>query len=218
MDDVALLDQWRAGDRKAGNALIERYYADVFRFVFRRTFNEDSAADITHATFEAVVKARDRITFPRAYFFKTARSKLYRHYGIEAEDALPEDARAAAPTQSSFVRLTMEEDLLVRALRSLSIDDQILLELKEHQDLTRKELIVVLGLPQSEFNSLGGRIQRANAKLKRKVEELRSNPDVKASVLERIESWSESVHRKLAGAHPTAHQRLVEHKSDDATE
>ncbi|MFO0633263.1 MAG: sigma-70 family RNA polymerase sigma factor [Nannocystaceae bacterium] len=78
--DLELLEAWRGGDAKAGNALFDRYFDAVFRF-FRNKV-ADHADDLVQQTFLALVQARDRFRGDssfRTYLFTAARSKLFNY-------------------------------------------------------------------------------------------------------------------------------------------
>ena len=64
--DLALLEQWRAGDAKSGKALFERHFSSVYGFFETKCPAE--ADELVESTFFAGVKARDQfrgIELPR---------------------------------------------------------------------------------------------------------------------------------------------------------
>ena len=55
--DIALLERWRAGDRRAGEDLFSRHFAQVLRFFEGKVGGR--AEDLTQQTFLACAKPRD---------------------------------------------------------------------------------------------------------------------------------------------------------------
>ena len=76
-DDAELLEQWRAGDRKAGEALFDRHFDAVARF-FRNKVDR-GIDDLIQRTFLACVESRDRFRGDssfRTYAFAVGRHVL----------------------------------------------------------------------------------------------------------------------------------------------
>lgn len=61
--DEELLAAWRAGERRAGELLFERYYEPVARFFFNKT---DAAAELIQQTFLACVEGAAKFRGPGA--------------------------------------------------------------------------------------------------------------------------------------------------------
>ena len=78
--EIALLERWRAGDKRAGEELFNRHLEHVFRFFDGKVGSR--AEDLTQQTFLACVKSRDQFhaesTF-RTYLFGVAWKEL-RHF------------------------------------------------------------------------------------------------------------------------------------------
>src|SRR5215831_9615033 len=76
--DLVLLEQWRAGDRAAGEALFARHFDEVYRFLASKIGGE--ADDLVQRTFLACVRARHQFrghSSFRTYLFTIARNELY---------------------------------------------------------------------------------------------------------------------------------------------
>ena len=76
MDDLELLNAWRAGDAAAGRGLFQRYFPQLYRFFANKVDDPD---ELVQQTFLAIVKARSqfegRSSF-RTYLFTVARHEL----------------------------------------------------------------------------------------------------------------------------------------------
>ncbi len=195
--DFDLLDAWREGDKRAGNALFERHFDGLFRF-FRYKL-PDKAEDLVQQTLLSCVQAqpgfRKQSSF-RTYLYTIARSKLY--------DALARRARDQAIdfTTSSVVDLgespsrvlarDQEQNLLVQALRRLPVQLQVILELKYFEHMTGPEIAEVLDVPEGTVRS---RLRRAREQLQEAVQALAASPDQVESTMTRLDSWADAVRR-----------------------
>src|SRR5262249_11003925 len=76
-DDLVLLERWRSGDERAGEALCARYFEEIYRFFVHKL--PEHADDLMQQTFLACVKSRDRFQGKssfRTYLFAIARNEL----------------------------------------------------------------------------------------------------------------------------------------------
>jgi RNA polymerase sigma factor (sigma-70 family) len=195
--DFELLDAWRDGDKRAGNALFERHFDGLFRF-FRYKL-PDKAEDLVQQTLLACVQAqpgfRKQSSF-RTYLYTIARSKLY--------DALARRARDQAIdfTTSSVVDLgespsrvlarDQEQNLLVQALRRLPVQLQVILELKYFEHMSGPEIAEVLEIPEGTVRS---RLRRAREQLQDAVKAMAESPEQVESTMTRLDSWADAVRR-----------------------
>ena len=60
MDERALLERWRAGDRRAGNELVQRCYPFVYRFFVNKPRSPADTDELAQSTFVQLVEAIDR--------------------------------------------------------------------------------------------------------------------------------------------------------------
>jgi RNA polymerase sigma-70 factor (ECF subfamily) len=175
--DLELLDAWRSGDRDAGDELLARYFDPVCRF-FRGKIGDD-VEDLIQRTFLDCVESRDRVhdSF-RAYLFATARNRLFDHLRVrhrvpEHVDLSLQSVADLGTSPPSKLARTEAEQLLVRALRELPLDQQIALELAYWEDLSGREIANVLGIAE---NTVRSRMSRARDALRARVEELAASP------------------------------------------
>lgn len=180
-DDHALLESWRSGDARAGAALLQRHAAMVTRF-FQSKLGDD-VDDLVQQTFADVVRARDTVSAQgfRAYVLAVARHRLVDQ--LRKKSSRPE-AFDIASVSIQDLRTSVSERLarderravMFAALRSLSIEFQMVLELTYWEDLSGAEIAVVLGVSPHTVRS---RLSRARAAL-RSV--LRPNEVTNASI------------------------------------
>lgn len=183
-EDLELLSQWRGGDDEAGNALVQRHFASVFRF-FRNKV-EQGASDLTQQTFLALVEGRERLEPSislRAYVLAIARHKLVHHlrdryrakevFDPERDSVLDlHEDPGTSPTRR--IADVERRRLLDQALRSLPLDHQIALEMHYWREMGIAEIATVLDTTPGGIKS---RLFRARKALQQQIERLAMNPE-----------------------------------------
>lgn len=166
--DLSLLDRWCVGDAAAGNALFKRHFASVYRFFEHKTDGE--VDDLVQETFLQCLKSRATFrrqsTF-RTFLFAIARHVLFQHWRKQVTTRAVldfEDVSIAALTTSLGTRLARSADRarLLAVLRTLPLDQQLLLELYYWEDLDRDQLAEVF---EVETATIGSRLFRAREAL-----------------------------------------------------
>ncbi len=191
--DLELLGAWRGGDVRAGNELFRRYFAQLSRFF--RNKADSGIEDLIQTTFLACVEGRERFREAssfRTYLFAIARHQLYAHYRRRPRDI--------DFSQSSIVDLGAspsgplgrreESTALLRALRAIPLEFQIVLELTYWEGLSGPEIAEVLEIPA---NTVRGRLSRARAALRDALEKGVGSADVLRSTLADLDGWAARV-------------------------
>jgi RNA polymerase sigma-70 factor (ECF subfamily) len=199
-EDHELLRRWRAGDEVAGTELVARNVPVLYRF-FRNKVST-SLADLVQKTFVACVEKRDRI--PSDVAFKTyllgiARKELlmfYRGAGYERRLFEGGHVSAAEPGEalSDIMADNEQQRLLLRALRTLPTDLQIVIELFYWEDLPIAEVAQVVEIPQGTVKT---RLHRARGLLRDRIAELGSNADLRRSTIDNLDRWAHSLRRAM---------------------
>lgn len=199
--DGALVEAWKAGDARAGEALFERYYSAITRFFFNKT-DAASAQDLVQRTFMACIEGLPRLSSGdnfRGYLFGAAYRLLCKHYERMARergrfDALMEsvaDLAVVSPTQAFAAR--EEQRLLLRALRTIPLEHQVLLELMYWEKVPVADLAAALQIP---VNTAKTRLRRARQLLEQAMAQLADSPELRRSTLDNIERWAEELGRR----------------------
>ncbi len=148
--DLILLERWRAGDKRAGEDLFARHFADIYRFFEHKVGAETD--ELTQKTFLACVRARDQFRGQssfRTYLFTLARHELYAHLrGLPRRQQVDFGVTSIAElvtSPSSRLGRAREIELLRAALRELPADQQLLLELHYWHELDAAALAEVFG-------------------------------------------------------------------------
>lgn len=196
--DEELLAAWRAGERRAGELLFERYYEPVARFFFNKT---DAAPELIQQTFLACVEGAARFRGEgsfRSFLFAIAYRQLCRHYRDREGERLDLDAVSVAALEPSPSQALVEGEelkLLLAGLRRIPVDCQVALELLYWEKMTTVEMAAALGIPEGTVKS---RLRRGRALLREAIEALASSPDLATSTLGGIETWARAL-RARAG-------------------
>ena len=200
--DGELLERWRSGDPVSGEALFERYYDMVERFFLNKVTS--GVQDLVQETFMRCVESRERIRDNdrfRMYMFAIAynvlTAYLRQRYRSDREINLSEVSVCdLLPGPSSLVARRREHRLLIEALRSIPIDDQVVLELHYWEQLTTHQMAEVIGIP---VGTVRGRLQRARARLEETIKRLAESRQDLLSTLARLDDWAAECRQRLDG-------------------
>jgi RNA polymerase sigma-70 factor (ECF subfamily) len=173
-DDLVLLERWRSGDRRAGEQLLARHIADIYRFLEHKVGSD--AEDLAQRTFLACVAARDQFrghSSFRTYLFTIARHEIHhylrRQLGHEHVDLDASSLADIVTSAGSRVDRARQGEELRAALRQLPVEQQLLLELHYWHDLDAAALGEVFG---ASAGAIRVRLTRARAALRQKLDEL----------------------------------------------
>jgi len=192
-EDSELLDAWRGGDTDAGGKLFERHFVSVFRF-FAAKLGDVAAQDLTQRTFVAVVQSRDRVREGakfRGFVLAVARNQLLMHLRSRGRRGIDVELESNCvdelmPSPDSALAGTEQERLIVRALRRLPLDQQILVELHYWEDLSTEEVGEILGIPRGTVKS---RLFRARDELRTVLATLAAGDRLGDSSIQDLEQW-----------------------------
>ncbi|MBX7082961.1 MAG: sigma-70 family RNA polymerase sigma factor [Nannocystaceae bacterium] len=166
--DEELLLAWRGGDNTAGDQLIARYFDPICRF-FRSKLGDD-VEDLIQRTFFDCLESKQRIHAPsfRSWLFGVARHRLFDHLRRSLARGGDEDLGARSLTDlrtrpSERVARAQTREIVARAMQTLPLDFQIVLELAYWEDLDGPEIAAVLGIGA---NTVRSRLARGRAGLR----------------------------------------------------
>lgn len=195
-DDLLLLQRWRMNDRTAGDALIRRHYAFAYRMARKLLGGDhDGAQEVSQRAFETLLHKRDAIeTNVRGYLRRVVMLKVLSFRRKQRDDGHVSELEAEDRGIDSQVGRRKEIKLMVRALRSLSLEDQLLLAWAYGDERSQREIAESLGMALAQCNT---KLHRARQRLKGQLEELRDSP-AHVSTLGGFETWLASVHGRRA--------------------
>jgi RNA polymerase sigma factor (sigma-70 family) len=176
--DLELLQAWRDGDAKKGNALFQRYFSTVHRYFANKVSSERDVEDLIQRTFLACTESRHRFagesTF-RTWLIGIAQNVLREHYRkvrkhgnwIEFSEVSVHDL---CDGPSTLLRQKLDHQALLEALRTIPLKMQVVLELYYWEHFTGPELGNFLGVNESTARS---RLRHAKERL---LDAIRGNP------------------------------------------
>lgn len=146
--------QWIAEaqrDPQSFEPLYNRYYEEIFRFIYRRTDREQLTADICSQTFyKALLNLKKYQWTGRpfvAWLYRIASNELNRHF----RDQKPVFVIEEDKMWDSFQEAEMSPDVegLIRVFSLLTDEEVHLLELKYFEQKTFKEIADILDFTES---------------------------------------------------------------------
>lgn len=198
--DFRLLDAWRAGDQDAGSELLARQFERLYRF-FRTKVPEDEASELIQSTLLRCVEKRDQFRGDArfsTYVFSVARRELIARYRERSRvDNIDPEVQSLADLGASPSGILVEaeqERLLLKGLRRIPIDHQVLLELFYWEGLRGPELAAILDAPEGTIRS---RLRRARQLLQTEMVAVAGDDDLARSTSDNFEAWAASLQRQL---------------------
>lgn len=176
-DDGELLAAWRAGDKVAGGALVQRRMPEIIRFFRNKVAAEADVADLVNQTFLGCVRGKDEFrgqTSFRRFIYAIAHNVLFayirrrdKHAREDLDFATVCISDVSAASASSIITDRHETQALITSLREIPIEDQIVLELMYFEGLSGAQIAEALELPEG---TVRGRVRRGLDRLRARVE------------------------------------------------
>ncbi len=189
----ALVEAWRSGDAAAGEALIDRHYGFIHRF-FSRRVGPHNAAELTQRTFTSFMEGLANFTVgetARPLLFGIARNMLLRHYrSAQRASAAPGLDPPSVLSPSRVLHEQRHQRLLLRALRSLSAEQQHLIELRYWEGLSAKE---IGALTDRTASTVRTQLQRLRLRLRESIESMQGDAHSVLSTIDNLERWTSRV-------------------------
>ena len=157
----AMLSEWteiQAAQKDAAmfRPLYNRYFEQIFQFIYKRTLNEDLCADICSQVFLKAMQRLDGYTFQgvpfSAWLFRIASNEVAQHYRTTQKSRV---VSVEDFTLNSIIDELDTDDLaayrnvLVHALEELKSEDLEIIELRFFEQRPFKEVADLLGITES---------------------------------------------------------------------
>ena len=206
--DLELLQGWRQGDAAMGEELYERHKTTVTNFFRRHVRSKDDIPDLVQKTFLACVAAKKHpeiqgsvrgyilgiAFYTMTHFFREARNAPTLGIDENSDTTLA----SIEPDPEYLLSLTDEQRLLMKAIRRLKIEFQVVIELNYWEGISCDDIAEILSIPQGTVRS---RLQNGRDKLEKKLAELADSPELLAATTMSVHSWQQAIQAWIA-AHP----------------
>ena len=167
-----LVLQAQSGNSEAFGQLYDAYMERIYRFVYFRVEDQQTAEDITSQVFLKAWSNLDRFQFSRtpylAWLYTIAHNAVIDHYRTRKVTTALDDVQLSQPDHSELVEneidLTVEMQSVKRALGSLTDDQQKVLTLKFIEGMSNNEIARHLGKREGAIRALQMRGLQALAK------------------------------------------------------
>jgi RNA polymerase sigma-70 factor (ECF subfamily) len=167
-----LVLQAQAGNSEAFGQLYDAYMERIYRFVYFRVEDQQTAEDITSQVFLKAWSNLDRFQFSRtpylAWLYTIAHNAVIDHYRTRKVTTALDDVQLSQPDHSEAVEndidLTVEMQSVKSALQTLTDDQQRVLTLKFIEGMSNNEIARHLGKREGAIRALQMRGLQALAK------------------------------------------------------
>jgi RNA polymerase sigma-70 factor (ECF subfamily) len=167
-----LVLQAQAGNSEAFGQLYDAYMERIYRFVYFRVEDQQTAEDITSQVFLKAWSNLDRFSFSRtpylAWLYTIAHNAVIDHYRTRKVTTALDDVQLSQQDHSEAVEndidLTAEMRQITDALQTLTDDQQKVLTLKFIEGLSNHEIARHLGKREGAIRALQMRGLQALAK------------------------------------------------------
>ena len=172
LNEQQLVLQAQAGNSEAFGQLYDAYMERIYRFVYFRVEDQQTAEDITSQVFLKAWSNLDRFQFSRtpylAWLYTIAHNAVIDHYRTRKVTTALDDVQLSQPDHSELVEneidLTVEMKSVKTALQSLTDDQQKVLTLKFIEGMSNNEIAHHLGKREGAIRALQMRGLQALAK------------------------------------------------------
>lgn len=160
--EEALVREALQGDQEAFATLYDSYLESIYRFIYIRVEDRQTAEDITSTVFmkawENLSSYQPRGVPFRAWLFRIARNSVIDHYRTRKQAAPLESVINIIENESQplseKINNRMETDEVLKYMRQLTEDQRNVLSLKFIQGLSTKEIASVLHKRQGAVRAL----------------------------------------------------------------
>lgn len=167
-----LVLQAQDGNSEAFGQLYDAYMERIYRFVYFRVEDQQTAEDITSQVFLKAWSNLDRFQFSRtpylAWLYTIAHNAVIDHYRTRKVTTALDDVQLSQPDHSEVVEndidLTAEMQSVKKALQALTDDQQKVLTLKFIEGMSNNEIARHLGKREGAIRALQMRGLQALAK------------------------------------------------------
>ena len=157
MEDSELVQKLHNGDKEAAGLIIERYYADIYRFCLYMVQTEDDAYDIAQETFLKFMKygASYKHHNLKGYLLTIARNICFNYFRDKKEKVTAIEWEEIDKIPNNKDMLTEAEDAvyLRNLLKELSQDTREVIILRIYEEMKFKDIAKMMNCSLSTAKS-----------------------------------------------------------------
>ena len=163
ISDQSAIEQAVSGSQEAFSILYERYVNRIYNYIFYRVGNAHDAEDITARVFYRAMGSITRYDYRglpfSAWLYRIAHNLVanwYRDNARKKEVLLEEVGQFQQRSEHLEVAMvqSQENEILMKAIRSLPAERQQLIILKLVEDLSNQEIGEIMGKSEGAIKSL----------------------------------------------------------------
>ena len=160
--DHCLLQSAAQGDKQSFGMLYERYLAEIYRYVFFKVGDQQTAEDITEETFiktweslSRIYQGDGKIDNFRAWLYRIAKNLVIDFYRKHQPESLIQPSESAKYKSIEETVIEQEQsNRILRALQKMKPDFQQIIILRLINDLSHKEIAAIIGLSEGHSRIL----------------------------------------------------------------
>lgn len=154
MTDKELIHKVHNGDKEALNAIVRKYYDEIYRFCLYLTGQETDSYDIAQEVFLKFIRYVDSYRYKnlKGYLLMIARNACYDYFRQKKETVCIDEMEESGTEDSQIARIE-DEMLLRQALIGLSPLQREVVILRIYEELKYTEIAKILGCSLSTVKS-----------------------------------------------------------------
>ncbi len=196
--DLELLEAWRSGDKKAAGEILDRYYK-LIRCTVATKLPDSDVDDVVQKIIVALHEGREKFRADaklKTYALKITRNKIADYFRQRQPtcDVLRSSVRELGAGPSTLILEQEKQRMLLEALRSVSVDDQLILELYYWEKMTGPQLAQVFECPEPAIRS---HLRRAKQRLRAELERLADDQQELAETMTDLDAWARKLREEL---------------------
>ncbi|MGE0637974.1 MAG: RNA polymerase sigma factor [Bacteroidia bacterium] len=156
LDEEVLQIKAAIADPQAFGVLYDKYYLRIFRYVFQRVEDEDTAADVTSVVFSKALFSLSKYQFRgvpfSAWLFRVAQNELnqlFRKNKVQKVVNIPLENLAQFAEDAGEDNLEERIESLKKAMKGLSEDELELIEQRYFENRSYKEMSEILDMEEN---------------------------------------------------------------------
>ena len=156
LDEEVVQIKAAIADPQAFGVLYDKYYLRIYRYIFQRVEDEDTAADVTSVVFSKALFSLSKYQFRgvpfSAWLFRVAQNELnqlFRKNKVQKVVNIPLENLAQIAEDAAEENLEERIEKLKKAMKNLSEDELELVEQRYFENRSYKEMSEILDMEEN---------------------------------------------------------------------